>query len=79
MIDRDKKILEDSWASQHYCDVPRKYIDISFRDGVDWADSHPSNETIEKVLRLTKKYSGIGVYQQQKINMFDYIRENWNG
>ncbi len=77
-MNRFEEILNDSWASQHYCDVPRKYIDERFLDGVDWADSHPSDETIEKVLKLTKKYSEIGVYQQQRINMFNYIKEHWN-
>ena len=39
----------------------------------------PTNEEIEKVIKLSKKYSKLGVYQQQRINMFDYIRKNWNG
>ena len=41
-------------------------------------NNKPSDETIEKILKLCKKYSGIGVYSQQRINMFDYIRLHWN-
>lgn len=37
----------------------------------------PTNEELDKVLKLTKKYSKLGVYTQQRINMFDYIREHW--
>lgn len=39
----------------------------------------PTNEDIEKVLKLVKKYSKLNVLEQQRINMFDYIRNNWNG
>ena len=38
----------------------------------------PNDEEIEKVFKLSKAYSKIGVYAQQKINMFDYIRLHWN-
>ena len=38
----------------------------------------PTDEDIEKVFKLFKKYCKIGVYDQQRINMFDYIREHWN-
>ena len=39
----------------------------------------PSDEEIEKILKLKKAYTQIGVYAQQRINMFDYIRKHWNG
>ena len=38
----------------------------------------PTNAEIEKVLKLSKRYSKLNVPTQQRINMFDYIRENWN-
>jgi hypothetical protein len=38
----------------------------------------PTDEEIEKVLILSKAYTCIGVYAQQRINMFDYIKEHWN-
>ena len=38
----------------------------------------PTDDEITKVFRLSKEYSRIGVYAQQRINMFDYIREHWN-
>lgn len=78
MLERDKEILQDPIISKYYCDVAREYIDSTFLAGVDWADMHPNDETIEKILKLTKKYSEIGVYAQQRINMFDYIKQHWN-
>lgn len=38
----------------------------------------PTDEELEKVLRLSKTYSRLNVPEQQRINMFDYIRKNWN-
>lgn len=38
----------------------------------------PTDKEIEKVLKLFKAYTQIGVYAQQRINMFDYIKEHWN-
>lgn len=37
----------------------------------------PTDEEIEKVFKLAKAYSQLSVYAQQRINMFDYIREQW--
>ena len=37
----------------------------------------PTNEDIEKVLKGFKLYTKLGVYEQQRINMFDYIRKHW--
>ena len=41
-------------------------------------DMLPTDEEIEKVFKLYKAYTQIGVYAQQRINMFDYIKEHWN-
>lgn len=41
-------------------------------------DMLPTDEEIDKVFKLYKQYLKIGVYAQQRINMFDYIREHWN-
>lgn len=38
----------------------------------------PTDEEIEKVFKLSRRYSKLGVHVQQRINMFDYIREHWN-
>ena len=38
----------------------------------------PTNEEIEKVLKLVKNYSKLDVPKQQRIKMFDYIRKYWN-
>ena len=38
----------------------------------------PSDQEIEKVLKLVKEYSKLNVPAQQRINMFDYIREHWD-
>ena len=42
-------------------------------------DMLPTDDEIEKVLKLSKAYTKLTVYEQQRINMFDFIRENWNG
>lgn len=39
----------------------------------------PTDEDLEKIFRLKKAYTQLGVYAQQRINLFDYIRKNWNG
>ena len=39
----------------------------------------PTDEEINKVIKLLKEYSKLNVPAQQRINMFDYIRKNWNG
>lgn len=38
---------------------------------------NPSDQEIEKVLKLVKEYSKLNVPAQQRINMFDFIREHW--
>ena len=40
MLDREQEILNDPWARETYCDIPRKYIEPAFLDGVFWADEH---------------------------------------
>jgi uncharacterized protein YlxP (DUF503 family) len=49
-----------------------KIVDVSL-------DMQPTDKEIEKVLRLVKEYSKLKIPEQQKINMFDFIRKNWNG
>ena len=39
---------------------------------------NPTDEELEKVLKLVKEYSKLSILEQQKINMFDFIRKNWN-
>ena len=39
---------------------------------------NPTDEELEKVLKLVKEYSKLSILEQQRINMFDYIRKNWN-
>lgn len=39
----------------------------------------PTDKEIEKILKLAKDYTKLKVYDQQRINMFDFIRNNWNG
>ena len=38
----------------------------------------PTDEEINKVIKLVKEYSRLNVLAQQRVNMFDYIREKWN-
>ena len=49
-----------------------KIVDVSL-------DMQPTDKEIEKVLKLVKEYSKLEIPEQQRINMFDFIRENWNG
>jgi hypothetical protein len=46
---------------------------------VNFLDMLPTDKEIEKVLKLVKAYSNLNVCEQQRINMFDYIRKHWNG
>ena len=38
----------------------------------------PTDKEIEKVIKLSKQYSRLNVPMQQRINMFNYIREHWD-
>ena len=38
----------------------------------------PGNNELEKVFKLYREYVHLSVYEQQRINMFDYIRKHWN-
>ena len=38
----------------------------------------PNDEELDKTFRLYRQYLTIRVYAQQRINMFDYIKEHWN-
>lgn len=40
-------------------------------------DKFPTNEELEKVLKLSRAYTKLNVPEQQRINMFDYIRKHW--
>ena len=35
----------------------------------------PTDDELNKVFKLYKKYCNAGVYEQQRINMFDFIRK----
>ena len=38
----------------------------------------PSDKDLDKVFKLYKEYCNIGVYKQQRVGMFDYIKQHWN-
>ena len=38
----------------------------------------PTDEELTKVFILYRKYSKLGVYEQQRIDMFNYIKKHWN-
>ena len=40
-------------------------------------DKLPTDKELEKVLKLSRAYSKLNIPEQQRINMFDYIREHW--
>lgn len=74
MLDRDKEILQDKWATDNYCDLSRKYIDTSFKDGLDWSDEHPSKKTIYKIITLYSTWA----QSNTKVGIIEYIKNNWN-
>jgi len=45
---------------------------------VIFLDMLPTDEELNKVFKLYKKYCNAGIYEQQRINMFDYIKQHWN-
>ena len=38
----------------------------------------PSDKELTKIFTLYRKYCKLGVFEQQRIDMFNYIREHWN-
>ena len=40
-------------------------------------DKLPTDKELEKVLTLSRAYAKLNVPEQQRINMFDYIRKHW--
>jgi len=40
-------------------------------------DKLPTDKELEKVLTLSRAYTRLNVPEQQRINMFDYIRKHW--
>ena len=38
----------------------------------------PTDDEIERVLKFSKAYTKLSVYEQQRIDMFNYIKEHWN-
>lgn len=38
----------------------------------------PTDEELDKVFKLYREYIKLEVYDQQRINMFDFIKQNWN-
>jgi hypothetical protein len=41
-------------------------------------DMLPTDDELNKVFKLYKKYCNAEVYEQQRINMFDFIKQHWN-
>ena len=41
-------------------------------------DMLPTDKEIDKVLKLFRAYTKLNVPEQQRVNMFDYIRNHWN-
>ncbi len=70
-----------SYPPMYDVDCPkcgRIYMFCSEVNNLAEDDIIPTNEEIEKVLKLVKEYSKLNVSEQQRINMFDYIRKKWN-
>lgn len=48
-------------------------FDVGFECGVEWADQHPSTETINRIIELYKNWYS----QQCDIALADYIKQNY--
>ena len=77
----DTSIVLTSDPPQYNVDCPKCGRIYMFCSEVNLAEDDiiPTNEEIEKVLKLVKEYSKLNVPEQQRINMFDYIRKYWYG
>ena len=56
----------------------KKEKPLYVKNVANFLDMLPTDKEIEKILKLKKAYTQLGVYAQQRINMFDYIRKHWN-
>jgi len=56
----------------------RKVKLICVQNVVNFLDMLPTDEELNKVFKLYKKYCNAEVYEQQRINMFDFIKQHWN-
>lgn len=45
-----------------------------FEKGAEWADEHPSEQTLTKTVYLYKRW----LVNQSELNLMEFIKKNWN-
>ncbi len=45
-----------------------------FIKGAEWADEHPSEQTLTKTVYLYKRW----LVNQSELNLMEFIKKNWN-
>jgi uncharacterized Zn finger protein len=77
----DTSIVLTSYPPQYNVDCPKCGRVYMFCNEVNSVEDNDflTNEEIERVLKLVKEYSKLNIPEQQRVNMFDYIKKNWNG
>lgn len=45
-----------------------------FTKGAEWADEHPSEQTLTKTVYLYKRW----FYNDSGLNVMEFIKKNWN-
>lgn len=64
---REDQIIE---AAKPYADDPTRYL--GFMDGATWADAHPADETIQRIVMLYKEW----YTTESTTGMVDYIKNH---
>lgn len=64
---REDQIIE---AAKPYADEPLRYLGIM--EGATWADAHPADETIQRIVMLYKEW----YTTESTTSMVDYIKNH---
>ena len=64
---REDQIIE---AAKPYADEPLRYLGIM--EGATWADAHPADETIQRIVMLYKEW----YTTESTMSMVDYIKNH---
>ena len=48
-------------------------FDMGFKEGAEWADAHPADETIHRIVRLYKRW----YTTESQTSIVDYVKKHW--
>lgn len=65
---REDQIIE---AAKPYADEPLRYL--GFMDGATWADRHPADETILRIVALYKQW----YTTESSGSIEEYVKQHW--